>query len=88
MGYVQSAAGAFDTAIALPSLPAGASHVIFRPNAQAVRFRDDGTNPTAAIGYPIAAAGEYIFSGASIGAVRIIAQVAGAGADILYYGPG
>lgn len=87
LGYQQVAAGGADTAIALPSLPAGASVAIIKSSAQAIRLRDDGTAPTAGVGYPIAVGTEYYYCGASIGAVRIIAQVAGAGLDILYYGP-
>lgn len=86
LGYAQVAAGGADTAIALPSLPAGACVAVFKPAAQAIRFRDDGTNPTAAVGYPVAVGVEYTYAGASIGAVRVIAQAAGAAIDILYYG--
>jgi hypothetical protein len=49
-------------------------------------LRDDGTNPTTTVGYPITAGTEYMYCGASLGAVRIISAVAGAGVDILYYG--
>lgn len=85
-GYVQVAAGGADTSIPLPSLPEGAHMAVIRPFAQAIRFRDDGTDPTAAVGYPVAVGEEYVYVGASIGRVEIIAQVAGAGIDILYYG--
>jgi hypothetical protein len=86
LGYAQVAAGGADSAIALPSLPTGAGVAVIKPATQAIRLRDDGTNPTAAVGYPIAVGTEYIYASTSLAAVRIIAQVAGAAVDILYYG--
>lgn len=85
-GYQQFAAGAVDTATAL-TVPDGASVAIFKPAAQAIRFRDDGTNPTAAIGYPVAVGAEYVYASSSLPRVRIIASTAGAALDVLYYGP-
>lgn len=86
LGYQQVAAGGADAAIALPSLPTGTMVAIIKPNTQTIRLRDDGTNPTTGVGYPITAGTEYAYTGASIGAVKIISAVAGAGIDILYYG--
>jgi hypothetical protein len=85
LGYQQIAAGGVDTSTAL-TVPEGATVAIFKPAAQAIRFRDDGTAPTAAIGYPVAVGTEYVYCSPSISRVRIIAQVAGAALDILYYG--
>ncbi len=68
------------------TVPAGTSYILFKPNAQAVRFRDDGVNPTASIGYPVAAGSEYVYTGASPGALRFIETTAGATLDVLYYG--
>lgn len=85
-GYQQFAAGAVDASTAL-TVPAGTSVAIFKPAAQAIRFRDDGTAPTAAVGYPVPVGEEYIYAASSLTQVRVIAQVAGAVLDVLYYGP-
>jgi hypothetical protein len=91
LGYFQTAAGAFDTAQTLAalcggSLPIGTCLVIFKANAQAFRFRDDGVAPTAAIGYPIAVGQDIQFTDSNLSGLQVIAQVAGAAADILCYG--
>ena len=86
LGYAQVAAGGLNSAIALPSIPAGAQVAIIKPATQAIRFRDDGTDPTASVGYPVAVGAEYIYSASSLGAVKLIASTAGAALDILYYG--
>ncbi len=85
LGYEQFAAGAINAATAL-TFPVGTQVAIFKPAAQAIRFRDDGTDPTAAIGYPVAVGTEYIYCSGSISRLKVIAQVAGAVLDVLYYG--
>lgn len=68
------------------TVPAGTVYVLFKPNAQAIRFRDDGTNPTASVGYPQAAGAEYIYTGCAPSSLRFIEVTAGATLDVLYYG--
>ncbi len=83
LGYQQLT----DLSAAVPlTVPFGTVYILFKPNAQAIRFRDDGVNPTASIGYPVAAGSEYIYTGASPGALRFIEAAAGATLDVLYYG--
>lgn len=92
LGYAQVAAGGADTAIALTSVfaggvpPAGTARLVFKPAAQAIRFRDDGVAPTAAIGYPVAVGVEYSYNGRGMANLQVIAQVAGAVIDVLAYG--
>jgi hypothetical protein len=49
-GYAQLTVST--TALALPSIPKGAQYAIVYINAQPVRYRDDGTAPTASVGMP------------------------------------
>jgi hypothetical protein len=72
-------------AVAL-TVPLGTVYVIFKPNTQAIRYRDDGTDPTASVGYPVAAGAEYIYTGACPTALKLIQTTASATLDVLYYG--
>ena len=85
-GYQQFTAGQIDAATAL-TVPAGTSVAIMKSSAVGFRLRDDGTNPTTTVGYPIAISTEFVYSSSSIGAVKIIGQAINAIVDILYYGP-
>lgn len=85
VGHQQFAAGAVDTAQAL-TIPTGAVKARIKASAQAIRIREDGTNPTSAIGYPLATGVEYICDVSDLTKVRLIAQVGGAIVDIIYYG--
>lgn len=65
--------------------PAGAIYARIVPEAQAVRWRDDGTSPTASVGMLWAVGTEYVYSG-SLSSVRFIAATAGAILNVSYYG--
>jgi hypothetical protein len=84
-GYQQFAAGSLATAQPL-TFPAGCSVALIIPEAQAVRWRDDGTDPTAAVGQPLAVGAELRYDSCSISAFRVIAQTAGAILNVVYYG--
>lgn len=92
LGYAQAAAGTADAAVTLASffsggvIPAGTARLVFKPSAQAIRFRDDLVDPTAAVGYPVAVGVEISYNGRSMATIKVIAQVAGAVIDILAYG--
>lgn len=90
LGYQQAAAGVFDTAKALATagitIPAGAALVYIKCEAQAIRMRDDGTAPTAGVGYPLAVATEFVYTAAQLSQLQIIAQVAGAVLNFWFYG--
>ncbi len=74
------------SAFALPTPPAGTRRVIVQAEAQALRWRDDGTDPTATVGMTIVSGGELRYDGATVGALKLIAASAGAIANIAYYG--
>jgi hypothetical protein len=85
LGYQQFAAGAVDTAQSL-TVPVGTALVIFEPETQAIRFRDDGTDPTTTVGMPVAVGEMYEYAGAQPTRIRVIASTAGAILNVLYYG--
>lgn len=82
MGYAQDTS--ISVASALPDIPTGATVAVIRVSTQAVRIRDDGTDPTASVGFPIAAGDTYTYEG-DLSALKIIESTAGAEIDVLYY---
>lgn len=87
LGYQQIDAATLAAATAL-TIPEGCSMILIQPEAQGVRWRDDGTDPTAAVGYPLAAGGELYYTSRSPTRLRFIAQAAGAILNVQYYGQG
>jgi hypothetical protein len=61
--------------------PAGSTVCYIQPEGNAVRFRADGTNPTASIGTPLAV-GAQLVETASLAAIRFIPQTGSASLDI------
>ncbi len=78
IGFFQHAAGTIDTAVAAKS--GGGSVVLFQAEAQNVRYRLDGVDPTAAIGHLLVANESVSFNiGDRKGlSIRVIAATAGA----------
>lgn len=66
------------------TVPTGAKIAILNPTGQAVRWRDDGTNPTATIGMLIGAGSSFIYTG-NLSAISFIQQTATAVLNISYY---
>jgi hypothetical protein len=54
------------------------------PQTQAVRWRDDGTAPTATVGQPLAVGSELIYSG-DLNKIQFIEQTASAALNITYF---
>jgi len=83
-GYQQVAV---DSATAL-TIPAACDNsptlVVITPEAQAVRYRDDGTNPTTSVGMPMAV-GQVLNYEGTISALKFISQTAGAKINALFY---
>ena len=69
------------------TVPPGAASAVVVAETQAVRWRGDGTDPTASVGMPLAA-GAYITFGtrAEILALKFIEQTASAKLNVYYYG--
>lgn len=67
------------------TVPAGTSFCMVTPETQAVRWRDDGTDPTATAGYPLAVGSELRYTAAQLGALKFIEQTASAKINVCYY---
>jgi hypothetical protein len=76
------------SAAAALTIPAGTDWARITPETQAVRYRDDGTNPTATVGMPIAAGAtvDILNDAAGLAAMRFIEQSASAKLNVTYYG--
>jgi hypothetical protein len=66
------------------TVPNGAQVAMIRANTKDVRWRDDGTPPTAAVGTPLVA-GETLAYEGNLAAIQFIEQAASAALDIDYY---
>ncbi|TAJ96997.1 MAG: hypothetical protein EPO41_04720 [Reyranella sp.] len=71
-------------ATGLPTIPATAMRVLVQAEVQNVRFRDDGTNPTASVGMQILA-GQTIEYAGDLSAIKFIEVAAGAVLNVAYY---
>lgn len=81
LGYQQLSVGA--SAVGL-TVPTGATVAFIAVSGNAVRYRDDGTPPTAALGYPLPVGQNYNYH-VALSAIEFIAQTGTATLDILYY---
>ena len=67
------------------TVPTGATFATFVAEGQIVRFRDDGTAPTASVGTPLGVGLlPYVYSG-TLSAIEFIQETSGATLDVLYY---
>lgn len=66
-------------------IPAGTQLLLITPQTQAIRWRDDGTAPTATVGYPLAVGQELRYTAHGQNNLRVISQVAGAAINIVAY---
>ncbi len=85
LGYVQITNLTASTAL---TIPAGTSLILVQPQTQAVRWRDDGSDPTASVGYPLAVGSELRYTCAQMSRLRFIEQTASAAINVVFYGQG
>jgi len=64
--------------------PQGTTMALIVAETQGVRWRDDGTNPTASVGMPIAA-GAYLNYDGDLNRIKFIEQTASAKLNVSYY---
>jgi hypothetical protein len=90
LGYQQISALTSATGLTVPQLdPVTGLNLkpviaLITPESQAVRWRDDGTAPTAAIGMPLAAGVTLQYDG-DLNKIKFIEQLASAKINISYY---
>jgi predicted hotdog family 3-hydroxylacyl-ACP dehydratase len=86
-GYQQIASTGLATAVGL-TIPTTSqqkpTQCIITCETQAIRWRDDGVNPTATVGYPLAVGAELRYDG-NLPAIRFIEQTASAVLNVSYY---
>lgn len=90
MGYQQINGVTSGTSLTVPSvdpvtgLSAMPTHAVIVAESQTVRWRDDGTNPTASVGMPLTPGSTFIYDG-DLKRIRFIQTVTGATLNITYY---
>ena len=73
------------TAAQTLTVPAHATLAVIKAAGQAVRWRDDGVNPTATVGMQIAVGESLRYTG-GLAALRTLEAVVGGVLDVSYYG--
>lgn len=66
------------------TIPLGATLALIVPETQNVRWRDDGTNPTASVGMPIYIGASLSYDG-DLNRIKFIQETASAKLNISYY---
>jgi hypothetical protein len=89
LGYQQITSLSAAAALTVPVVDANGLSVkptiaIITPEAAAVRWRDDGTNPTGTVGMPLASGVTLQYDG-DLTKIRFIQQAPGAIINISYY---
>lgn len=88
LGYNQittlSAAVGLGDGLTNDEIPAGANFAIVTAEAQAVRWRDDGTAPSGTVGMPLASGGTLEYTG-NLAAVKVIESASGAKLNVNFY---
>jgi hypothetical protein len=80
-GYQQITAPAAATALTVPD---GARYALIKTETQAIRWRDDAVDPTAAIGMLVDIGDEFMYTG-QLSKIKVIQAVAGAVVNVSYY---
>jgi hypothetical protein len=81
LGYQQITSLSAATAL---TVPAEATMALIIPETQAVRWRDDGVDPTASVGMPVNV-GESLNYDGDLRRIRFIEQTASAKINVSYY---
>lgn len=68
------------------TIPAGTSLALITPESIPVRWRDDGTDPTAGVGYPLEVGAELQADSAKLPRIKFIETGASSVLCVVYYG--
>jgi len=82
LGYQQITSLSSATALTVPT---GARLALIQPETQSVRWRDDGTDPTASVGMPLGVGDTLPYTG-ELAKIKLIETVASAKVNVAYYG--
>lgn len=82
LGYQQITSLSSATAL---TVPVGTGLCLIQAETQSVRWRDDGTNPTASVGMILAAGDILFYTGKSVN-LKFIEVTASAKLNVSYYG--
>jgi hypothetical protein len=83
MGYQQITSLAAATGL---TVPGGAVRAVVVVESHAVRWRDDGVNPTSSLGMLLGIGEELNYAAVDLSAIKFIEQTASAVLNISYYG--
>lgn len=75
------------TAATALTVPARASYAVITVEGQPVRWRDDGTNPTASVGNPLPVGATLIYDG-NLAAIKFIQTAVAGTINVAYYAKG
>lgn len=67
------------------TVPMGALIALIQAETQSIRWRDDGTNPTASVGMLLSAGNTLAYTG-DLSQIKIIQTTASASVNVSYYG--
>jgi hypothetical protein len=81
LGYQQITSLSSATGLTIPQ---GTTLALIVPETQNVRWRDDGTDPTASVGMPIFVGASLSYDG-DLNRIKFIESTAGATLNICYY---
>lgn len=82
LGHVQLASLAAATGLTIPE---GTTTVVMTAEAQAVRWRDDGTDPTASVGMPLAVGVPFEYTATGLSSFKVIEQAPSAKLNVAFY---
>ena len=89
LGYQQITTISSSTALTVPTTDANGSKqqpvlALIVAESQAVRWRDDGTAPSASVGMPLAVGVSFVYDG-DLTKIRFFEQAGGAKLNVSYY---
>lgn len=87
LGYFQYSLSTVQTLATIcgGSIPAGTAGVLIQSETNGIRWRDDGTDPTASVGYPLAVGSELLYQG-NVSALHLVSQSGTATVNVVCFG--
>jgi hypothetical protein len=82
VGYQQITSLSSAASLTVPT--EGAAFAVVQPESQAVRYRQDGTNPTAGVGMQLAVGASVMFTG-DLSRIKFIETAASAKLNVEYW---